>query len=56
MNEVEAGDVIFSFVSQRIRAVGVAKGPSFASPRPIDFEETEAWEQEESESTLRSKA
>jgi hypothetical protein len=34
MNEVQGGDVIFSFVRQGIRAVGVAKGPAFASPRP----------------------
>src|SRR5262249_15240816 len=37
MNEVRAGDVIFSYADKRIIAVATARGTAYDSPRPDDF-------------------
>jgi len=37
MREVSPGDVVFSFVDTRIRAIGIAKSFCYECPKPIDF-------------------
>jgi putative restriction endonuclease len=46
MNEVQAGDIVFSFVEGRIVAVGVASSAAYASRRPADFRDTSVWKQD----------
>ena len=46
MEQVRAGDVILSFVSQAIAAVSVAKGSAYASDRPFTSKEGAVWEKE----------
>ena len=37
MTEIRAGDVVFSFAGREIRAVGIALGGSYESPKPTVF-------------------
>jgi hypothetical protein len=37
MREVAPGDVVFSFASQRIRAIGVARSFAYEAPKPLEF-------------------
>ena len=46
MNQVQAGDIIFSFVDQKIAAISVAKGPAQNSVRPGEFSDRSLWEQQ----------
>ena len=40
MREVTPGDLIFSFQGTYIRAIGVARGPAYSSPKPPEFGNT----------------
>ena len=44
MTEVAPGDVIFSYVGQTIRALGVAKTAAYDADRPADFVAGDVWE------------
>ena len=47
MSKVRAGDIIFSYVAQHIKAISTAEGPAYSSNRPSEFQpsdwETEGW-------------
>jgi putative restriction endonuclease len=45
MKHVQAGDVIFSYVDQKIPAVSVAKSAAIPSQRPKEFPDQELWKQ-----------
>ncbi len=46
MNEVEQGDVIFSYVDQKIVSISIAKTKAYDSPRPKEFRSQEVWKKE----------
>jgi len=46
MTEVRAGDVVFSYVSQRIPAIAVASTSSYDSPKPGEFGDRASWEED----------
>lgn len=37
MREVKPGDLVFSFVDTRIRAIGIARSSAYESPKPAEF-------------------
>lgn len=37
MREVSYGDIVFSFNDQKIMAMGIAQGPAYTCPKPIEF-------------------
>ena len=37
MREVAPGDLVFSFASTRIAAIGIARSPPYSSPKPAEF-------------------
>lgn len=43
MAQVKAGDVIFSYAGQSIRAISIAKSAVYSCTRPEEFEDAEAW-------------
>lgn len=46
LREVQRGDLVFSFASAHLQAVGVAKLPCYSCPRPNEFGKIgEAWDQ-----------
>lgn len=46
MKQVQPGDVIFSYVNQKIPAISVAKSAAVPSSRPEEFPDQELWKQE----------
>jgi hypothetical protein len=46
MTQVQPGDVIFSYVDQKIPAISIAKTAAIASLRPKEFPDQELWKQE----------
>lgn len=46
MRDVRAGDIVFSFVGQTIRAVSVAAGAAYPSNRPPEFTDQDLWKQD----------
>jgi HNH endonuclease len=46
MAHVQPGDVIFSYVDQKIPAISIAKTAALASLRPNEFPDQELWKQE----------
>lgn len=46
MREVAPGDVVFSFVDARVRAIGIAQSYCWESPKPVEFGSAgQNWEQ-----------
>lgn len=37
MREVSAGDLVFSFNNRKIMALGIAMGPAYTCPKPVEF-------------------
>ena len=46
MNEVQQGDIIFSYVAQKIVSVSIAKTRAYDSQRPQEFKSQETWKKE----------
>lgn len=46
MNKVQQGDIIFSYVAQKIVSISIAKTKAYDSQRPQEFESQETWEKE----------
>jgi len=45
MAQVQPGDVIFSYVNQKIPAISIAKGAATHSSRPKEFKDQDLWKQ-----------
>jgi hypothetical protein len=37
MREVSLGDIVFSFTDTQIKAIGIAAGPAYEAPKPLEF-------------------
>ena len=46
MNDVKQGDIIFSYVGQKIVSVSIAKTKAYNSQRPQEFKSQEAWKKD----------
>jgi len=46
MKQVQPGDLIFSYVDQKIPSISIAKSAAIPSPRPKEFADPDLWKQE----------